>query len=137
MNNFSPPVQNAFAPMPHRSALRMILGVTAILVALLLGLLTLLLIGLDTGPVPLLLGFVLATLPVPLYVALALWIDRFEPEPPWTLATAFFWGALVAIFIAFVLNTLGGLIVGALLGEGAEARLPHAGTVAQRLAELC
>src|ERR671938_2194576 len=119
MNNFSPPVQNAFAPTPHRSALHMILGATAILVALLLGLLTLLLIGLDTGPVPLLLGFVLATLPVPLYVALALWIDRFEPQPPWALAAAFFWGALVAVFIAFVVNTLGGLIVGALLGEGA------------------
>ncbi len=95
------------------------LVIGGILSALLLGLLTLLLIGLGTGFVPLLIGLVLATLPVPIYVALALWIDRFEPEPPWTLATAFFWGALVAIFIAFVLNTLGGGIVGAMLGDNA------------------
>lgn len=122
MENFQPhPAQPVCAPMPapHRSALRTMLVVGGVLVALLLGLLTLLLIGLGTGLVPLLVGLVLATLPVPIYVALALWIDRFEPEPPWTLATAFFWGALVAIFIAFVLNTLGGGIVGAMLGDNA------------------
>ncbi len=119
MDNFSLPAPHTFAPTPHKSALRTMLVVAGILVALLLGLLTLLLIGLGTGFVPLLVGLVLATLPVPIYVALALWIDRFEPEPPWTLATAFFWGALVAIFIAFVLNTLGGGIVGALLGDNA------------------
>jgi RsiW-degrading membrane proteinase PrsW (M82 family) len=121
MDNFSLPAPATFAPpvAPHRSALRVILVATAILIALLLGLLTLLLIGLGTGLVPLLIGFVLATLPVPLYVALALWIDRYEPEPPWTLAMAFFWGALVAIFIAYVLNTLSGLIVGALFGGNA------------------
>ncbi len=113
------PFPNAFVPTraPHRSVLRTMLVIGGILIALLLGLLTLLLIGLGTGFVPLLIGFVLATLPVPIYVALALWIDRFEPEPPWTLAIAFFWGALVAIFMAFVLNTLGGSIVGALLGD--------------------
>jgi RsiW-degrading membrane proteinase PrsW (M82 family) len=123
MNNYSFPAPNAYAPAPaaqgHKSALRTMLIVVVILIALLLGLLTLLLIGLGTGLVPLLIGFVLATLPVPIYVALALWIDRFEPEPPWTLATAFFWGALVAIFIAFVMNTLSGLIVGLLAGDRA------------------
>src|SRR5205085_25816 len=122
MNNYSFPAPDALAPTPragHKSALRTMLVVAAILVALLLGLLTLLLIGLGTGLVPLLIGFVLATIPVPIYVALALWIDRFEPEPPWTLATAFFWGALVAIFIAFVMNTLSGIIVALVAGDQA------------------
>jgi protease PrsW len=36
---------------------------------------------------------------------LLLWIDRYESEPLWMLATTFFWGALVAVFIAFVFNT--------------------------------
>ena len=36
---------------------------------------------------------------------LLLWIDRYESEPLWMLATAFFWGALVAVFIAFIFNT--------------------------------
>src|SRR5205085_1871197 len=122
MNNYSFPAPDALAPTPlagHKSALRTMLVVAAILVALLLGLLTLLLIGLGTGLVPLLIGFVLATLPVPIYVSLALWIDRFEPEPPWMLATAFFWGALVAIFIACGMNTLGGIIVALVAGDQA------------------
>src|SRR5256714_9296444 len=121
MNNFSFPAPNPYAApvAPPRSAMRTLIIIACVLVGLLLGLLTLLLIGLGTGLVPLLFGFVLATLPVPIYVALALWIARFEPEPPWTLATAFFWGALVAIFIAFVLNTLGGTIVGVALGDNA------------------
>ena len=121
MDNVSFPAPNAYAPTsaPHRGALRTMLYAAGVLVALLLGLLTLLLIGLDTGPVPLLFGFVLATLPVPVYIALALWIDRYEAEPSWALATAFFWGAVVAIFIAFVMNTLSGVLIGVVLGEKA------------------
>ena len=118
MDNVSFPTPNLYAA-PQRNAMRTMIIIACVLVGLLLGLLTLLLIGLGTGFVPTLFGFVLATLPVPIYVALALWIDRFEPEPPWTLATAFFWGALVAVFIAFVMNTISGAIVGALFGAGA------------------
>ena len=50
---------------------------------------------------------VFATIPVPIYVTLVLWIDRYESEPLWLLATAFCWGALVAVFIAFIFNTAG------------------------------
>ena len=45
-------------------------------------------------------GMVCAILPVPIYVMLLLWIDRYEAEPLWMLATSFFWGALIAVFIA-------------------------------------
>ncbi|MGH9942939.1 MAG: PrsW family intramembrane metalloprotease, partial [Pyrinomonadaceae bacterium] len=106
-------------PTSARIALRWIAAVFAILIALLFGLLTLLLIGLGTGPVPFVIGLLLATIPVPVYISLVLWIDRYESEPAWSLATAFFWGALVAVFIAFVLNTTGVLVVGMLMGEGA------------------
>jgi RsiW-degrading membrane proteinase PrsW (M82 family) len=74
-------------------------------------------IGIETGPAAFLLGFFAATIPVPIYVILVLWIDRYESEPFWMLATAFFWGALVATFFAFLLNTTGGLVVGALFGD--------------------
>jgi RsiW-degrading membrane proteinase PrsW (M82 family) len=103
-----------------RSAIKIILGIIAALVALLLGLLVLLLIGVETGPVALLVGLVSATLPVPIYLVLVLWIDRYEAEPYWMLATAFFWGALVAVFFAFVLNTAGVVAV-ALLTDDARA----------------
>lgn len=98
-------------PLPQRSAVKIALAAVAILTALLFGLLVLLLIGIETGPIALLIGLVTATLPVPLYVVLVLWIDRYEAEPPGMLATAFFWGALVAVFFAFLFNTASGLVV--------------------------
>jgi len=91
--------------------LTFVLGFLAILIAALLGLLVLLVIGVETGPIPFILGFFSAIIPVPLYVSLVLWIDRYETEPPWMLATAFFWGVLVAPFFSFLLNTLGSLVV--------------------------
>ena len=61
-------------------------AILAGLVALLLGLIVLLLIGVETGPVALLVGLISATLPVPFYLMLVLWIDRYEAEPFWMLA---------------------------------------------------
>jgi protease PrsW len=101
-------------PSGHSNAIKIALGITAALIALFLGLLVLLLIGFETGPIALLIGMVCATIPVPIYVTLVLWIDRYESEPMWMLCTAFFWGALVAVFIAFIFNTVGGLVVAAL-----------------------
>lgn len=108
----APPIM--IQPSSHNSAIKVALAVTGILFAMLLGLLLLLLIGIETGPVALLIGLVFATLPVPIYIILLLWIDRYESEPLWLLATAFFWGALVAVFIAFILNTTSSGIVYAL-----------------------
>src|SRR5690349_9944906 len=104
---------------PRISAIRLVLAIVAGLIALLLGLLVLLLIGIETGPVALLLGLLVAMIPVPLYIALVLWIDRYEAEPLWMLATAFFWGALVATFFAFLLNTTSQGVVGALSNANA------------------
>ncbi len=103
--NFVPTV--AVRASGHTGAIKIALGVTAALVALLLGLVVLLLIGVETGPLPLLIGMIFATIPVPIYVTLVLWIDRYESEPLWLLATVFCWGAMVAVFIAFIFNTAG------------------------------
>ena len=89
----------------HQSVFKIILAVFAIMVAALLGLIVLLLIGAETGLVQLIIGLICATLPVPIYVMLLLWIDRYESEPLWMLATVFFWGALVAVLVAFIFNT--------------------------------
>jgi RsiW-degrading membrane proteinase PrsW (M82 family) len=103
----------------RRGVLRWALGALAVLTALLTGLFTLWMIGYETGAVPFLAGLVAAVLPVPVYVTLVLWLDRYEPEPPWMLAAAFFWGALVAVFFAIVINSLGVAFVGALADESA------------------
>ena len=104
---------------PRLSAIRVALSILAILFGLFLGLLVLIVIGIETGPIALMLGFITATIPVPLYVILVLWIDRYEAEPLWMLATAFFWGALVATFFAFLLNTTSQGVVGALSNANA------------------
>jgi RsiW-degrading membrane proteinase PrsW (M82 family) len=104
---------------PRLSAIRLVLAVVAGLIALFLGLLVLLIIGIETGPVALMLGFITATIPVPIYIVLVLWIDRYEAEPLWMLATAFFWGALIATFFAFLLNTTSQGIVGAIANASA------------------
>ncbi|HET9713171.1 MAG TPA: PrsW family intramembrane metalloprotease [Pyrinomonadaceae bacterium] len=107
---------------PQISAIRLVLAMVAILIAVFLGLLVLLLIGIETGPVALMLGFVTATIPVPIYIVLVLWIDRYEAEPLWMLATAFFWGAFIATFLAFLLNTASGSIIALLTNaEAGEA----------------
>jgi len=95
----------------HQNALKIIFGILALMIAALLGLIVLFLIVAETGVVESFIGMVCAMLPVPIYVILLLWIDRYESEPLWMLATAFLWGALVAVFIAFILNTINGAIV--------------------------
>ena len=101
----------ALRPSAHKSALKIVLGIFALMIAALLGLIVLLLIGAETGPVELIIGMICASLPVPIYVMLLLWIDRYEAEPLWMLATAFIWGAAVAVFVAFIVNTINGEIV--------------------------
>src|SRR5215213_5269112 len=115
----SPPPTIVIRTTPRISAIRLVLAIFAGLVALLLGLLVLLLIGIETGPIALLLGLLTATIPVPIYIALVLWIDRYEAEPLWMLATAFFWGALFATFFAFLFNTGSAGIVGILADQQA------------------
>src|SRR5258708_16776342 len=118
MNNAFPP--NLFPPgrpvairsSGHQSAFKIILGIFFAMIAALLGLIVLLLIGAETGPVQLLIGLLCACLPVPLYVMLLRLIDRYESEPLWMLCTAFFWGAAIAVFFAFVLNTVNEAVVG-------------------------
>jgi protease PrsW len=59
------------------------------------------------GVVPFAVALPLALLPVPLLVALVLWVDRLEPEPRGTLALAFGWGAGIAALAALIINTAG------------------------------
>src|ERR1041385_5006386 len=111
----SPPYPQSpyLRPSGHQSAFKIIFGIFALMVAVLLGLIVLFLIGAETGPVELIIGMVCAMLPVPIYIMLLLWIDRYESEPLWMLATSFLWGALIAVFIALILNTINGAIVAA------------------------
>src|SRR5687768_3239209 len=108
MNRFdqNPAYQPIVMPKSKRlSAIKIIAAIVAAMFGALLGLLILLLIGAETGLAELIIGMICATLPVPIYVMLLLWIDRYEAEPLWMLATSFFWGAIIAVFISLIFNT--------------------------------
>lgn len=80
------------------------------------GVLSLGLIAGDLGLKAFGLGLVVAAAPVPVYVILALWLDRFEPEPPRTLLQTFAWGASVAVFVALLFNMLSHDLMAAVAG---------------------
>ena len=93
---------------------------TALVLAMLTcGFLVLVIAGAETGPAAFGLAVLLAILPVPIYVALVLFIDRFEPEPLRMLVITFLWGATIATFVAIILNTLGQVVVEENLGANA------------------
>jgi RsiW-degrading membrane proteinase PrsW (M82 family) len=92
-------------PAPTRRALRRWGAFAAALVCLVVGLAVPVMVGLELGMMALVLGLALATLPVPLYVTMLLWIDRFEAEPPELLGLSFFLGATASVFTAAVANT--------------------------------
>lgn len=91
----------------ERSHARHVLGVEPRLARLLtagLGALVIGLLVMDVGATGLAAGLALAALPVPIYLALALWLDRFEAEPGPVLARAFVWGAIVAMIVSLLAN---------------------------------
>jgi protease PrsW len=97
------------ADVPARTArsrvVRALIGIVVVLVFVACGLLTVLAIGSSTGVAGLVAGFVFALVPVCVVVPALLWLDRFEAEPTSSLVFAFAWGAVVATFIALLVNS--------------------------------
>ncbi|MGK2859403.1 MAG: PrsW family glutamic-type intramembrane protease [Thermoanaerobaculia bacterium] len=107
--------------MKQKSAITWVVSALVILVSAVAGLLSLALIGFETGLVGFALGFVMATVPVPLYLLFPLWLDRFEPEPWWLLALTFVWGAAIATFFSMILNTVNVSILMSTAGAAGDA----------------
>jgi RsiW-degrading membrane proteinase PrsW (M82 family) len=112
-----------YAPQPYvlrrsnnRRAIKWVMFIVVVLFMLLVGQLTLYLIGYQMQSSALQTGMLLAVLPVPVYLLLILWLDRYESEPLWMLALAFLWGATFAAFIAIIANSTGAQIVAENLG---------------------
>jgi RsiW-degrading membrane proteinase PrsW (M82 family) len=109
---------------------------TAIGLSVVLGLVVILLMVASVGVEGAMAGAFLAFLPAPLYLTLFLWLDRYDPEPPAALASAFAWGAIFAVVVSFIVNTiftgLAATIVGGptgdLLGAVISAPLVEEGT---------
>ena len=50
------------------------------------------------------------------YLLIILWLDRNEKEPPWLLATAFLWGAVISTMVSCVFNTSFGCVAQGVFG---------------------
>ena len=79
--------------------------VVAVTMLLGAGVMALVLLG-SGAPGALVVGALLAALPVGPLVAVFLWLDRYEPEPRSLILTALGWGALVATAGALILQTV-------------------------------
>ncbi|RKS73300.1 RsiW-degrading membrane proteinase PrsW (M82 family) [Actinomadura pelletieri DSM 43383] len=108
--------------IPGRPPIGMILGMTVSGVCVLIALGVTAAFG---GP-GFWVGLLLAIIPIPVLVALALTLDRLEPEPPRALVFSFMWGAGIAVLGAIVLNTAGLLYVTVPVFGEAEGHLVSA-----------
>jgi RsiW-degrading membrane proteinase PrsW (M82 family) len=84
-----------------------VLFLLGLAVCCLIAIIALALVVVQHGPAPTLVGLLLALLPVPLLVALILYLDRLEPEPRALLAAIFGAGAGVAVITALLGRALG------------------------------
>jgi protease PrsW len=82
-----------------RTPVLFLLGLAA---CCLVAIVALVLVVVQRGPAPTLVGLLLALLPVPLLVALILYLDRLEPEPRALLAGIFGAGAGIAVITALL-----------------------------------
>jgi RsiW-degrading membrane proteinase PrsW (M82 family) len=106
-----PPVPSALLASPRRRGSRAFTVVLTI--ALLVGSAVMALVLLaSNAPGALVIGVLLAVLPVGPVVAAFLWLDRYEPEPVRLLALAFAWGAVVATAGALVLQAADQVVLG-------------------------
>jgi RsiW-degrading membrane proteinase PrsW (M82 family) len=66
----------------------------------------------------LILSIIAAIIPTVLYIMLIYWVDRYEKEPSWLLISAFLWGAIPSIVVAFVFNSVLSIPLYLLAGGG-------------------
>ncbi len=97
-------------PVARNQAMGWLIAGAVGLVFFIVGVLLLVFMGSQMGAGALFVGMITAMLPLPIYVGLALWLDRFEAEPPVLLALAFLWGATIAAMFAMIFNTLTSII---------------------------
>jgi RsiW-degrading membrane proteinase PrsW (M82 family) len=94
---------------PGRAPVGVIFGIIvgALCVLLAFGIEMLQSVAAGHSVVPFFIALPLALAPVPLLVAVVLFVDRLEPEPRINLVFAFVWGAGIAALLAALINTAG------------------------------
>lgn len=118
------PVQNPPRPAAATATSNNIIYIAAaiaVVIMVFLGLLVSIFTVMQLGLVASFIAAIVAFLPAIFYVLPLLWLDRYDPEPPFALALSFAWGALVAIFVSLIANTIIASIFGPTVGAIASA----------------
>ncbi|GAA4059603.1 PrsW family intramembrane metalloprotease [Agromyces indicus] len=110
----------AAAP-PRRGAGAGIVVLSA--VAVLAGLLVFAYLAISFGISVLVVGTLVALVPLAIVLLAVRWIDRWEPEPRWALWFAFLWGAAVSVAIALIVDLGVQLFVAVTSPAGADATM--------------
>jgi RsiW-degrading membrane proteinase PrsW (M82 family) len=108
--NFGLSSMSAVKPEPSKTGRYIGIGATILAIIFLLMVVGLILLA-SVGIVPAVLATVVAFTPAVIYLLPLIWLDRYDPEPVWLLALAFAWGALVAVVVSFIVNTLIGVVI--------------------------
>jgi pSer/pThr/pTyr-binding forkhead associated (FHA) protein len=103
------------SPEPSKTKMYIGAGVTIIALVFLCMIVGLIMFA-SLGVVPAIIGALVAFTPAILYLLPLIWLDRYDPEPFWLLSLAYAWGALVAVLVSFVLNTVFGISVAVTVG---------------------
>lgn len=98
-------------PAPPKSVWPVILVSLSFVILIPLAIFVMTIIGLSVGPEAAIAATVFAFTPAVIYAFPLVWLDRFDPEPPWLIALVFCWGAVVAVLVSIILNTMFGLVV--------------------------
>ncbi|HRI04886.1 MAG TPA: PrsW family glutamic-type intramembrane protease [Pyrinomonadaceae bacterium] len=107
--NFGLNSMAAVKPEPSKTGQYIGIAIT-IFVVIFLSIIVALLMFASVGIVPAVIAAVVAFVPAAIYILPLMWLDRYDPEPAWLLAAAFAWGALVAVVVSFIVNTVIGVV---------------------------
>ena len=98
----APPLWSAPPARARRDGV--VFAAIGISIAGLVGLLVLAYLASGLGVSTLLVGSVLALVPLAVVLLAVRWVDRWEPEPRWALWFSFLWGASVSVAIALIVD---------------------------------
>lgn len=119
---------NVSEPTQTSSTKKYLGAAVALFAVVFLSLIVILLVVSNIGFGAALVASIVAFLPAVFYLLPLVWLDRYDPEPVWLLALAFAWGALVAVIVSFVINTLIGAFFGEAIGAVVSAPIFEEGS---------
>ena len=99
-------IQTAVPPSSGAGAWKYVVVGAVLLFMIALGTAVWLLNSLAIGLIAAVIATVVAFVPAMFYLLPFMFLDRYDPEPFWLLALAFGWGAGVAVFVSFIVNTV-------------------------------